>query len=146
MCTSARCCAISRAIATGMATRSTAGSTRFPHCRCSSSSSGSSSRSRSEAAPIGTHPRLLRTMTERFFAPCPRGLEQELAAELAALRANDIAPAEGGVGFAAELGVAYRANLESRIASRILWRVGGFPYRNERDLYTHVQAIDWPRH
>src|SRR6059058_2733935 len=84
-------------------------------------------------------------MAERFFAPCPRGLEQALAAELEALGANDIALAEGGVGFAADLGAAYRANLESRIASRILWRVGAFPYRNEHDLYAQVQAIDWPR-
>ena len=85
-------------------------------------------------------------MAERFFAPCPRGLEPTLAAELAALRATDIAPAEGGVGFAGPLELAYHANLESRIASRILWRVGGGAYRDERDLYGLVHAIDWLRH
>jgi putative N6-adenine-specific DNA methylase len=85
-------------------------------------------------------------MTERFFAPCPRGLEQSLATELAELRAADIAPADGGVAFAGDVALAYHANLESRIASRILWRVGGGAYRDERDLYTLVHAIDWSRH
>ena len=85
-------------------------------------------------------------MSERFFAPCPRGLEAPLAAELAALGARDIAPADGGVAFAGELDLAYRANLESRIASRILWRVGGGAYRDERDLYALVHALDWTRH
>jgi Predicted N6-adenine-specific DNA methylase len=85
-------------------------------------------------------------MPERFFAPCPRGLEPPLAAELAALDAGDIVPAEGGVGFSGEIDLAYRANLESRIASRILWRVGGGPYRDERDLYALVHDIDWKRH
>jgi putative N6-adenine-specific DNA methylase len=85
-------------------------------------------------------------MTERFFAPCPRGLEPPLAAELAALRASDIVPAEGGVAFAGELDLAYRANLESRIASRILWHVGSAAYRDERDLYALVHALEWTRH
>ena len=85
-------------------------------------------------------------MLERYFAPCPRGLEAPLAAEVAKLGAQDIAPADGGVGFAGDLTLALHANLESRLASRILWRVGGGGYRNERDLYDVVQAIDWPRH
>jgi putative N6-adenine-specific DNA methylase len=85
-------------------------------------------------------------MSESFFAPCPRGLEQPLAAELAMLRATDILPAEGGVAFAGELDLAYRANLESRIASRILWRVGSAAYRDERDLYALVHALEWTRH
>ena len=85
-------------------------------------------------------------MSERFFAPCPRGLEPPLAAELAALRASDIVPAEGGVAFAGEIDLAYRANLESRIASRILWLVGSAAYRDERDLYALVHALEWTRH
>jgi putative N6-adenine-specific DNA methylase len=84
-------------------------------------------------------------MTERFFAPCPRGLEPALASELGALGAGDLGAVDGGVGFAGALDLAYHANLESRIASRILWRVGGGPYRNERDLYALVHAVDWPR-
>jgi len=83
-------------------------------------------------------------MSELFFAPCPRGLEPALATELAALRASGIVPGEGGVAFEGEIGLAYHANLESRIASRILWRVASAPYRNERDLHAFVHGIDWP--
>jgi putative N6-adenine-specific DNA methylase len=82
---------------------------------------------------------------ERYFAPCPRGLEPVLAAELGALDATGIVPAEGGVGFAGDLALACRANLESRFASRILWRVGSGEYRDERDLNALVGTIAWPR-
>jgi putative N6-adenine-specific DNA methylase len=81
-----------------------------------------------------------------FFAPCPRGLETALAAELARIGAADVTIAEGGIGFKGELAIACRANLESRIASRILWRVGGGAYRDEHALYELVKAIDWTRH
>ena len=84
-------------------------------------------------------------MTERFFAPCPRGLEAPLAAELHAQDAVDIAPAEGGVGFAGPLDLALRANLESRLASRVLWRVAHGPCRSEAELYRLVRDVDWPR-
>ncbi|MEO8537456.1 MAG: THUMP domain-containing protein [Betaproteobacteria bacterium] len=85
-------------------------------------------------------------MTEQFFASCPRGLEAALGAELAAIGAVDVAPADGGVAFAGPVTLAYHANLESRVASRVLWRVGGGDYADERDLYALAQAIDWSRH
>jgi putative N6-adenine-specific DNA methylase len=82
---------------------------------------------------------------ESFFAPCPRGLEAPLAAELTAQDAGYITPVDGGVSFAGALELAYHVNLESRLASRILWRVGHGRYRSEDDLYALVRAIDWPR-
>jgi putative N6-adenine-specific DNA methylase len=85
-------------------------------------------------------------MTEGFFAPCPRGLEAALAAELGTIGAGDVVAADGGVAFGGEWDIVYRANLESRIASRILWRVGEGPFRDERDVYALVRAIDWTRH
>ena len=85
-------------------------------------------------------------MIENFFAPCPRGLEAPLAAELAALGALHIAPTDGGVGFAGPQDLAYHANLESRLASRILWRVGHGRCRDEDDLYALAKKVDWPRH
>jgi len=81
---------------------------------------------------------------ERYFAPCPRGLETALADELQRLCAGDIEPADGGVAFAGALELAYRANLESRLASRVLWRVGDGAYRDERDVYTLAYRLDWP--
>jgi putative N6-adenine-specific DNA methylase len=82
---------------------------------------------------------------ERFFAPCPRGLEGVLAGELAELGADDIVAAEGGVGFSGAMPVAYAANLHSRIASRVLWQVGAGRYRSEEDVYRGVNALDWPQ-
>jgi putative N6-adenine-specific DNA methylase len=85
-------------------------------------------------------------VTERYFAPCPRGLEGALASELGALGAQFVAPAEGGVGFGGPLELAYRANLESRLASRILWQVAHGRYRNEDELYRLANGVDWKRH
>ena len=79
-------------------------------------------------------------MSERFFAPCPRGLEQPLAAELATLARSDIVARGRRRGVRRRARPRYRANLESRIASRILWRVGSAAYRDERDLYALVHA------
>jgi putative N6-adenine-specific DNA methylase len=83
------------------------------------------------------------TASEKFFAPCPRGLEGVLADELAQLGAAGIATAEGGVGFSGAMATAYAANLHSRIASRVLWQIGAGKYRNEDDIYRGVQALDW---
>jgi len=52
----------------------------------------------------------------------------------------------GGVAFAGTWQACYRANLWSRVASRILWRVAQFDYRNEQDVYMAVKGIDWPRY
>jgi len=84
-------------------------------------------------------------MTEHFFAPCPRGLEAALAAELGRLDASAVAPTDGGVAFDGPLQLAYRVNLESRIASRILWRVASGGYRDEADLYGLVHGVDWKK-
>jgi putative N6-adenine-specific DNA methylase len=81
---------------------------------------------------------------EHYFAPCPRGLESALAVELGQLGATEIAAADGGAAFAGALDLAYRANLESRIASRILWHVGAAGYASERDIYDAAYALDWP--
>ena len=82
---------------------------------------------------------------ERFFAPCPRGLEALLAAELGELSASDISMVEGGVSFGGTLPLAYSTNLHSRIASRVLWEIGSGRYRNEDDVYRGVYALDWQR-
>jgi len=83
--------------------------------------------------------------TQRFFAPCPRGLEPVLMEELAGLGAGEITAAEGGAGFSGPLEVAYAANLHSRIASRVLWQVASGHYRSEEDIYRGVNAVDWPQ-
>jgi putative N6-adenine-specific DNA methylase len=78
-----------------------------------------------------------------FFAPCPRGLEKLLAYELTTLGAADVSTTDGGVAFSGEWPLCYRANLESRIASRILWRVKETRYRSEQDIYKAVFELKW---
>ena len=80
---------------------------------------------------------------ERFFATCPRGLEPVLAAELRQLQAEKIRPVGGGVAFSGDFLLCYRANLESRIASRVLWQLATDDYRNEDDIYRTAFALPW---
>ncbi|MBX3665551.1 MAG: class I SAM-dependent RNA methyltransferase [Burkholderiales bacterium] len=80
---------------------------------------------------------------EQFFATCPRGLEGVLGDELAALGAQQITPVDGGAGFRGAFPLCYRVNLESRIASRVLWRVGQCRYRDEKDIYAAARKLRW---
>ena len=56
----------------------------------------------------------------RYFATCARGLEPTLADELRALAAEDVAPGRGGVAFAGDRLLLYKANLWLRTAIRVL--------------------------
>ena len=80
---------------------------------------------------------------QRFFAPCPRGLAGVLGEELAELGAQDIAPADAGVAFTGPFELLYRANLHSRIASRILWQVARGPYKDENDINALAAGVAW---
>jgi putative N6-adenine-specific DNA methylase len=82
---------------------------------------------------------------EKFFATCPRGLEKVLGAELEALGAKEAEVVDGGVAFGGVLTLCYAVNLESRVASRVLWRVGSSGYRGEDDIYRAARALPWPR-
>ncbi len=61
------------------------------------------------------------------------------------MAATGIRTADGGVHFEGPFALAYRANLESRIASRILWRVATAPYKIEEDIFKATLALPWPR-
>ena len=50
----------------------------------------------------------------------------------------------GGVEFVGDQRCCYRVNLESRIASRVLWRVAAGSYRTEDDIYQLAMKADWP--
>jgi putative N6-adenine-specific DNA methylase len=80
---------------------------------------------------------------ERFFATCPRGLELILAGELRLLGAEKIHAVGGGVQFGGDFFLCYLANLESRVASRILWQVSTARYRDEDDIYRGAYALPW---
>ena len=81
--------------------------------------------------------------THEFFAPCPRGLAPALAEELTELGAKNAKAADAGVSFGGPFDLIYTANLHSRIASRILWRVAQFPYRKEDDVYQGATRVQW---
>lgn len=82
-------------------------------------------------------------MSEPFFAPCPRGLSHLLADELNALGAQSVHADDAGCRFSGPFELAYRANLHSRIASRVLWQVAHFTYRKEQDVYDAARALPW---
>jgi putative N6-adenine-specific DNA methylase len=81
-----------------------------------------------------------------FFATAPRGLEALLLNELISLGASEAKQVPGGVSFKGGWDTCYRANLWSRVASRVLWQIGEFAYRNEGDVYEHTKKIDWTRY
>lgn len=87
-------------------------------------------------------------MSHSFFCPCPRGLEAALAEELGeiaqrstTLKVHNQVP--GGVHCSGTLIDSYRINLHSRIASRVLMRIGQGGYGNENDIYDLALAQSW---
>ncbi|MDR0735502.1 MAG: THUMP domain-containing protein [Zoogloeaceae bacterium] len=80
---------------------------------------------------------------EHFFAPCPRGLENLLVEELEAAGAQETRGVPGGVAFTGDWASCYRANLHSRLATRILWRIAQAPYEREADIYRLAFSQPW---
>ncbi len=81
-----------------------------------------------------------------FVASCPRGFGDLLAAELRALGAADVRERAVGVEFSGPLSVAYRACLESRVASRVFLVVAQCEARTDAEFYDGVRAVDWRAH
>ena len=82
---------------------------------------------------------------QKFFAPCPRGLETVLFEELTALGALHVGPTDGGVAFQGAFTLGYRICLWSRIASRVLWQLAVDEYRSEEDIFSLARDIEWPQ-
>ncbi|MDR2208201.1 MAG: THUMP domain-containing protein [Azoarcus sp.] len=83
--------------------------------------------------------------SEAFFSPVPRGLEELLAEELRAFGANELRPVPGGVEWHGDWLTCWRINLESRLATRVLWRVGSGRYRGESDIYRLAHSLTWAK-
>ncbi|MBK7814792.1 MAG: class I SAM-dependent RNA methyltransferase [Rhodocyclaceae bacterium] len=84
-------------------------------------------------------------MRYHYFSPCPRGLEALLVEDVTTAGATDVKQVPGGVEFAGDLACCYRVNLESHIATRVLWRLATADYHSEDDVYKLARNIDWPR-
>ncbi|HCY62273.1 MAG TPA: RNA methyltransferase [Oxalobacteraceae bacterium] len=87
-------------------------------------------------------------MNYSYFCPCPRGMEGPLAEELneiaqqsTTLKVHNQVP--GGVHCSGKLADAWRINLHSRIASRVLLRIAHAGYQNENDIYDLTLAQPW---
>lgn len=78
-----------------------------------------------------------------FFASCPRGLEAVLTTELPTLGARDVNAVDGGATFSGEMALCWAVNLESRVASRVLWQVGFARYGSEEDVYAAARRLPW---
>jgi len=78
-----------------------------------------------------------------YFATCGRGIEPVLAGELRDLGAADVTPGRGGVHFAGDRALLYRANLWLRSAIRVLWPILEATVTTPEELYAAVRTVDW---
>ena len=78
-----------------------------------------------------------------FFATAAKGTEPALRDELREMHFNRVRADRGGVHFEGEFADGQRACLWSRVAMRILLRVGDFDAPDASALYAGVRAIDW---
>ena len=88
----------------------------------------------------------MEAVTHRFVASSPRGFGDLLAAELRSFGAADVRERALGVEFTGPLDVAYRACLESRVASRVFFVVAQFTAATDATFYEAARAVDWRRH
>jgi putative N6-adenine-specific DNA methylase len=86
------------------------------------------------------------TMDMQFFATAAKGLEEVLAGELRGLGIADPIIEKGGVRFAGDMSVCYRANLWLRTAHRILMPIADFFCDTPEHLYEGVRALAWTRY
>ncbi|WP_370539532.1 class I SAM-dependent RNA methyltransferase [Achromobacter sp. UMC46] len=79
------------------------------------------------------------------FAPCPQGLEEALTAEMQALGYEDAKAGRAGCSFTADWAGVQRANLYSRLATRILVQVAHAEISHEDDILDLARDTPWER-
>ncbi len=80
-----------------------------------------------------------------IFAPCPQGLEEALTAEMQALGFEDAQAGRAGCSFTADWAGVQRANLYSRLATRILVQVAHAEISHEDDILDLARDTPWER-
>ncbi|MGY6271743.1 THUMP domain-containing protein [Achromobacter denitrificans] len=80
-----------------------------------------------------------------IFAPCPQGLEEALTAEMQALGFEDAQAGRAGCSFTADWSGVQRANLYSRLATRILVQVAHAEISHEDDILDLARDTPWER-
>lgn len=88
----------------------------------------------------------------QIFLPCGQGVEALLADEATRIASRAEEAERGGVSIEATRGgvwvegderTAMQLNLESRLATRVLWPLAEGPYRDEHDLYALARTVNW---
>jgi len=82
-------------------------------------------------------------LKSHYFASCPRGLETILLGELNSLGVQEASVVDGGIKYESSTEIMYRANLSSRIATRILYRIANGTYETEDDVYSAALNVQW---
>ncbi len=88
-------------------------------------------------------PRIDHQQRFKFFASCPRGLEQVLAKELTDIGLAAVQGAQAGCKFQGNWSDVWRANLYSRLATRILVQIAHANIRGEDDLRALALQTPW---
>ena len=78
-----------------------------------------------------------------LFLPCPGGVEALLADEVLRITGRTAEATRGGVWVEGDERTAMQLNLESRLATRVLWPLTDGAYRDEHDLYDLARRVAW---
>ena len=81
----------------------------------------------------------------QVFAPCPLGLEEALHAELMVLGYQGLRKGRAGCHFESDWAGVLKANLYSRLATRVLVRLAHAPVRHEDDILALAHETEWER-
>ena len=81
-----------------------------------------------------------------FIATCPRDLEPALALELKRLGLQRVVEEPGAVRFLGPVKDGYHAAMHSRLASRVLLRLGRLQVSDADTLYDGLSTIPWEDH
>lgn len=83
--------------------------------------------------------------TFQVFAPCPQGLEDALLAELDALGLQNLRKGRAGCHFDSDWSGVLKANLYSRLATRVLVQLSHAPVQTEDDILALAHDTEWER-
>ncbi|MDO9072929.1 MAG: THUMP domain-containing protein [Rubrivivax sp.] len=78
-----------------------------------------------------------------LFLPCAGGVEALLVDEVQRITGITAEATRGGVWVEGDPLTAMQLNLESRLATRVLWPLTDGHYRDEHDLYDMARRVDW---
>ncbi len=78
-----------------------------------------------------------------LFLPCAGGVEALLADEVHRITSRQAEITRGGVWVEGDERTAMALNLESRLATRVLWPLIDGPYRDEHELYALARRVPW---